>query len=226
MRDNILEFKNVSFAYPGSKTLFEDASIAFEKGRFYMIAGPSGCGKSTFLRLINLLEASTSGEIRFKGRSVTAYDPTALRQSILYIQQVPQVLDMSVRDNLMLPFTFNRNKDLPKPDDSTLKALMQRLLLTGVGLGDPADTLSIGQQQRICFIRGLLLSPEVVLLDEPTSALDADSCRIVQGMAEDLCRERGATVFMVSHRGTETCSLESASLTIENGKLMPIKETV
>lgn len=221
MRENIIEFKNVSFGYPGSKTLFEDASIAFKKGRFYVIAGPSGCGKSTFLRLANLLEASTSGEIRFKGRLVTAYDPTALRQSILYIQQVPQVVDGSVRDNLLLPFTFIRNKDIPRPDDSQLKALMQRLLLLDVGLDDSAKELSTGQQQRICFIRGLFLSPEVVLLDEPTSALDADSCRMVQEMAENLCRERGITILMVSHREMETCSLESVCLTVAHGKVIP-----
>ena len=219
MQNMILEFEKISFAYPGSKDLFKGVSIAFEKGRLYLIKGPSGCGKSTFLRLINRLEEPTMGAISFKGRSNSSYDPTALRQAILYIQQVPQVMDLSVRDNLLLPFTFSRNQDIRRPEDEQLQARMRQLLLDDVGLDDPAKTLSTGQQQRICFIRGLLLSPEVVLLDEPTSALDAGSCGIVQEMAGNLCQERGVTVLMVSHRAMEACTLDSLSVTIDQGRI-------
>lgn len=219
MQNMILEFENVSFAYPGSKNLFKEVSIAFEKGRLYLIKGPSGCGKSTFLRLINRLEEPTTGEIRFKDRSISSYDPTALRQAILYIQQVPQVMDLSVRDNLLLPFSFSRNQDIRRPDDDRLQAIMRQLLLDDVSLDGSAKTLSTGQQQRICFIRGLLLFPEVVLLDEPTSALDASSCGIVQEMAGNLCHEHGATVLMVSHRAMEACTLESLSVTIDRGRI-------
>jgi len=148
MHDTILEFKNVTFAYPGSKALFEDISVTFEKGRLYLIKGPSGCGKSTFLRLLNRLEELKTGEIRFKGRSVNTYDPTALRQAILYIQQVPQVMDLSVRDNLLLPFTFSCNQDIPRPNDEQLRALMRKVLLDDVSLDDPAKTLSTGQWKR------------------------------------------------------------------------------
>ena len=224
MSETIIEFKDVSFAYEGSEALLKGVSISFDMGRLYKIEGSSGCGKSTFLRLINRLENPFSGEIHFKGRSVVDYPPTALRQSILYIQQVPQVMDMSVRDNLLLPFTFNSNKHNLRPNDSRLTGLMQALLLNDVDLNDPAQTLSIGQQQRICFIRGLLLSPAVMLLDEPTSALDADSCRIVQEMAENLCRERGITVLMVSHRDTQTCSLEAVTITMAHGRLTPMED--
>ena len=223
MSDTIVEFKNVSFAYEASKPLFEGVSMGFERGRFYVIAGPSGSGKSTFLRLINRLEEPASGGIYFQNKPLSTFDPTVLRKSILYIQQVPQVAEMSVRDNLLLPFTFNCSRDMSKPDNSRLKALMQQLLLNDVDLNDAAKTLSIGQQQRVCFIRGLLLSPEVVLLDEPTSALDADSGRVVREMAESLCLERGTTVIMVSHREMDTCSLESVCLTVAHGKLKPVE---
>ena len=221
MQDNIIEFKNVSFSYEGSKALFEGVSIAFKRGRLYLIRGPSGSGKSTFLRLICRLEELSAGEIRFKGHSALQYDPTALRQSILYVQQVPQVADQSVRDNLLLPFSFQRNRDIPRPDDSRMQTLMERMLLTEVDLEDSAKTLSTGQQQRICLIRGLLLSPEVVLLDEPTSALDAESCQVVEEVAQELCRERGITVLMVSHRMTDTCLLDAVPMTIAKGKISP-----
>jgi len=220
MHDIVLEFKDVSFAYAASKPLFKGLSIAFEKARFYIIKGASGCGKSTFLRLINRLEEPFSGEIHFKGRPVAGYDPPLLRRSILYVQQVPQVVDLSVRDNLLLPLTFQGNKNIPRPDDQRMQSLMERMLLGDVGLDESAKTLSTGQQQRICLIRGLLLAPDVVLLDEPTSALDADSCLMVQEMAENLCREHGITVLMVSHRGMEMCSLDPVLMTIEKGKII------
>ena len=223
MPDIIIQFENVSFAYEHSTPLFKGVTMGFERGRFYLIAGPSGSGKSTFLRLINRLEEPASGEIRFKTHAVSNVDPTALRSSILYVQQVPQVIDTSVRDNLMLPFTFKGNRDLPRPDDRRLKTLMHQLLLEDVRLDDPAKTLSIGQQQRVCFIRALLLSPEVLLLDEPTSALDKDSSRIVQAIAHNLCREKGVTVLMVSHRDMETCSLESVCLRVGNGRVTPME---
>ena len=101
---------------------------------------------------------------------------------------------MSVRENLLLPFTFNINKKIPKPDDKRMVGLMQQLLLSNVALDDSAKTLSIGQQQRICFVRGLLLAPEVMLLDEPASALDSEGSRMVQEMTEKLSWERGITV--------------------------------
>ena len=219
MHDIILEFKDVSFAYTESKPLFKEMSISFEKARFYIIKGASGCGKSTFLRLINRLEEPFLGEIHFKGRPVTGYDPPLLRRSILYVQQVPQVVDLSVRDNLLLPFSFQGNKNIPRPDDQRMQSLMERMLLRDVNLDESAKTLSTGQQQRICLIRGLLLAPDVVLLDEPTSALDADSCLMVQEMAENLCREQGITVLMVSHRGPEMCSLDPVLMMIEKGKI-------
>jgi putative ABC transport system ATP-binding protein len=219
MRDIVLEFQDVSFAYAASKPLFKGLSIVFETSRFYIIKGASGCGKSTFLRLINRLEEPFSGEIRFKGRPVANYDPPLLRRSILYVQQVPQVLDLSVRDNLLLPFCFQGNRNIPRPDDQRMQSLMERMLLEDVNLDESAKILSTGQQQRICLIRGLLLAPDVVLLDEPTSALDADSCLIVQEMVENLCHEHGITVLMVSHRGMDVCTLEPVLMTIEKGKI-------
>lgn len=219
MPDSIIEFEDVSFAYEDSKPLFKGLSISFEKARFYIIKGASGCGKSTFLRLVNRLEEPFSGKIHFKGRPVSDYSPIVLRRSILYVQQVPQVMDLSVRDNLLLPFSFQGNKNIPRPDDQRMRGLMERMLLTDVNLDESAKTLSIGQQQRICLIRGLLLAPDVVLLDEPTSALDTDSCRMVQEMTENLCTDHGITVLMVSHRDTEMCSLDPVLMTIEMGKI-------
>ena len=77
---------------------------------------------------------------------------------------------------------------------------MDEFHLDNVNLEGNAANLSVGQLQRVCLIRGLLLSPDVILLDEPTSALDDESCRIVESSVERLCQESKKTVIMVSHR--------------------------
>ncbi len=176
----IIEFSNVSFSFSNRKPLFQNLSLQFISGKFYLITGPSGAGKSTFLRLINRLEDPADGHILFHGRRLTTYSPHVLRRSIQYIQQTPTVIENTVRQNLLLGFSFKNNRDLSRPDDKVLKIQLENFLLGDIGLDVNAQTLSVGQLQRICFIRGLLLEPQLLLLDEPTSALDEKSSRIVE----------------------------------------------
>jgi putative ABC transport system ATP-binding protein len=202
MNSNIpaIEFSKVTFHFSNTKHLFRDLSLKLATGCFYLMKGPSGSGKSTFLRLINRLEEPSSGHILFNGRNLESYSPSQLRRSLLYIQQVPTSVDVTVRQNLLLAFSFKNNRDLTPPDDETLMAHLDSFLLGDIPLDTSAATLSVGQLQRLCFIRGLLLDPRVLLLDEPASALDGKSSQIVEETAERLCAEAGLTVIMVSHR--------------------------
>ena len=197
---SIIDFYRVSFGFSHEAPIFTGLTLTLRKGGFYLVHGPSGAGKSTFLRLINRLEEPLSGEILFKGRPLSSYSPPLLRRSVLYVQQTPTVIDASVRENLLLPFSFKNNTHLEQPADERLKTLLSDFLLQGVGLGDNALTLSLGQLQRLCFIRGLLLSPDVLLLDEPTSALDRESGQVVEFMVERLNRESGLTVLTATHK--------------------------
>ena len=218
-KNSTVSFSHVTFSYPTKKILFKDLSYDFRRGSFYLIGGPSGIGKSTLLRLINRLEEPQSGDILFNNRSVYSYIAPVLRRSILYIQQTPTAIDGSVRDNLLLPFSFKSNREIEKPNDDILKRYLDTLLLAGVGLEDAGLNLSVGQLQRLCLIRGLLLSPEILLLDEPTSALDDESRNIVETMAERQCLELERTVIMVSHRKFEPHMVKPVSLTLAEGTL-------
>jgi len=196
-----------------------DLSYNFLPGRFYSIQGPSGAGKTTLLRLINRLEEPQSGSVLFKGRPLTSYHPPQLRRSLMFVQQAPTLVDGSVRENLLMPFRFRANQDQIKPDNGRLQEFLEKLLLRGLRLDDNALALSVGQQQRLCFIRGLLLSPEVLLLDEPTSALDEESREVVERLAERQCSEQKRTVIMVSHRSFRPRIIEPVRLNLVNGKL-------
>lgn len=193
-----LALEHVGFAYPGRDALFEDASLTIADGSFVLVRGPSGTGKSTLLRLLCRLEEAQSGRILLDGAPIDALDPADLRRRVAYVQQMPTLLPGTVRDNLLLPFSFKANSALIPPTSETLAAMLGGFLLHGVTPESRADTLSVGQAQRVCLLRSLLLDPGVVLMDEPTASLDADSAAVVLAKAAELSRQ-GRTVIMVSH---------------------------
>jgi putative ABC transport system ATP-binding protein len=217
----IIEFSNVSFSFSKQKPLFKNLSLKFTTGKFYLVTGPSGAGKSTLLRLINRLEDPTDGHIRFDGRRLSTYSPYELRRSIQYVQQTPTVIENTVRQNLMLGFSFRNNRDLPLPNESALQNQLDSFLLHDISLDANAQTLSVGQLQRMCFIRGLLLQPRVLLLDEPTSALDEKNSRIVEDTVERLCLDSGLTVLMISHRKFKPKQIDCCYIRIADGRVEP-----
>jgi putative ABC transport system ATP-binding protein len=200
----LLECRGVTFGYGAREPVLGGdggLDLAVAPGAFVLVEGPSGSGKSTLLRLFARLETPASGQVRFRGRPLDQWDPPELRRRVVLLQQTPALVDGSVRENLLLPFSFRANADRTPPGDEELAGRLHDFLLSGVGLEDDALALSVGQRQRLALIRALLLRPEALLMDEPTSALDPESAQVVEQRAEALNLERGLTVVMVSHRG-------------------------
>lgn len=194
----IIQLDGVSFAYPDGASLLERVTLSIEAREYLLIRGPSGTGKSTLLRLLCRLEDPTEGSLLFNGTPYAELAPSELRRNLAYVQQTPTLVEGTVRDNLLMPFTFTANEALAPPNDFTLSKYFSDYLLTGVSLDSEAKNLSVGQAQRVCLIRSLLLSPRVLLMDEPTSALDPDSAAVVLEMARKL-RNDGMTILMISH---------------------------
>lgn len=193
-----LSLDNVSFGYPNGATILDRASLTLENGAYALVRGPSGAGKSTLLRLLCLLEEPQAGTIYLDGTDITAMVPADLRRSVAYVQQMPTLLPGTVRENLLLPFTFKANGELKQPSDDELSSFLGKFLLENISLEDRADMLSVGQSQRVCLIRSLLLHPKIILMDEPTASLDADSANVVLEKAAQLAKG-GVTVIMISH---------------------------
>nr|WP_239060926.1 ATP-binding cassette domain-containing protein [Desulfovibrio sp. JC022] len=212
----VLEFKNVSFNWPGGKGL-RDVSFAVPAGQFVLISGPSGAGKSTLLRLAVRLEEVGQGEIFLSGEPVQSYFPPELRTRIGFVQQTPTVLPGTVRDNLLMPFTLDVRKGSSVPSDDDLAYWLERLALGDVALDSEASDLSVGQRQRLCLIRSVLPKPIAICFDEPTSALDRESRERVERVAEELAAE-GITVLMVNHTSYHP-SCPHMHLTVSEGKV-------
>jgi len=224
--DPAIQFQNVSFVYPGGKSILDQVSLDLATGRFYHLKGPSGSGKSSFLRLLIRLEEPSHGCIVFKRKLLPEFDPPHLRRAILYLPQTPVATDITVQAFLTLPFGFKANQDLTAPGDQQLQDRLMEFQLADIRLSNHVQTLSVGQLQRLCFIRGLLLSPEVLLLDEPTSALDQESADIIESRVQALCEKSKVTVVMVSHREMRTLAADYDVLELKHGKIKHLsKET-
>jgi putative ABC transport system ATP-binding protein len=198
----LIELRDVSFAYDGTGSgslLLECLNLLVEKGDFIIIRGASGSGKSTILRLICRLLTPKSGTILFRGESLIAYPPAELRAKVGYVAQIPVVVEGSVAENLLLPFGFATNRTKRKPAAEELESMLGRFYLGDVQLSQPAQTLSVGQKQRLAIMRTLLQGPELLLLDEPTSALDRESAAMLFSIIERLNAEGLKTVIMVTH---------------------------
>lgn len=196
MGNIILEFKQLYFQWANGLAL-NDINLKIPQSSYTLITGPSGSGKSTLLRLACRLEEPQKGEIFYNGESLRNIQPQYLRRKIALIQQTPTIIDGSLRDNLLLPYSFTVNKNSEKPSDEILKNKMKELFLN-VDLNKEASSLSVGQKQRLCIIRTLLLAPDILLMDEPTSALDPESKSIVENISEEL-NKNGMTIMTVSH---------------------------
>lgn len=194
----MIEVKNLCKSYD-DKQILKNINAKFYKGDVVAIIGPSGCGKSTFLRMLNLLEMPTSGDVLLNGKSILAkdvYRPTIRARVGMVFQQFNLFKNMTALKNVM--FAPVKLGLMTKAEGE--KRAME--LLQRVGLADRADhypaQLSGGQQQRVAIARATAMNPEVILFDEPTSALDPEMVGEVLKIMKDLANF-GMTMLVVTH---------------------------
>lgn len=196
----LLEIRKLSFVYEESAPLvFERLDLTVTEGEFILVKGPSGSGKSTLLRLICRLNRLSAGSILFQGNDITSIAPARLRSAISYVAQIPQMIDASIEENLLMPFSFAINADKSPPGKEKLREMLKQFYLNDVTLAHSAMKLSTGQKQRVAIMRALLQEPLLLLLDEPTSALDQESASMVFSIMERLNVEQHKTLITVTH---------------------------
>jgi putative ABC transport system ATP-binding protein len=197
MNNSVFELSGVSFSYPDRGAVLEDISISIGSGSLTLVQGESGAGKSTFLRLFNRFCEYDSGTILYKSRLLNDYPVEELRSSVIYLPQIPLMIDGTVEDNLRLPFSFAVNAGRRYEPSKALEWLKRFEL--SFDLSADARLLSVGEKQRIAFIRALLLEPDVMLLDEPVSALDEKNRSLIEKEIVYLVSDAGFTIVMASH---------------------------
>ncbi len=184
----ILEARGLEVRADGAPIL-RNVNFVVPRGSVVCVTGPSGVGKSTLLRCLNRLVElvpglRAQGEIRLEGASIHDVDADALRERIGMLFQQPVIFPGSIRDNVLFAARRLRKASKAEWDERVHAVLVEVGLWSEVGrrLAEPAHVLSVGQQQRLCLARVLLLEPEIVLMDEPTSALDPESQAVIEAL--------------------------------------------
>ncbi len=216
VHQQLLVVKELSHKTPDNRLVLDKLSLTVQRGQFLVITGPSGGGKSTFMRLLVRLEEIQSGAITFRGKDLNILSPPELRTKMVMLQQTPTLCQGTVRENLLLSFGFQANRSLVPPSSDQLREHLDRVLLHDVDLKASAAALSVGQRQRLCMVRSLLMKPEILLLDEPVSALDPVSRKVVEKVTEELNRG-GLTIIMISHAHFVPQQVAIRRLALDNG---------
>ncbi len=204
MRDLMLVINHVSKIYRvGGQdfTALHDISLEIEEGAFMSFVGPSGSGKTTIVNLIGGLDQPTSGEILFKGRSLSQMDRNALatyrRENIGFIFQSYNLLPVyTVYENVLFPLLLNDMKESDVREK--VRSLIDQVGLTPEINKKPAE-LSGGQCQRVAIARALIKNPALVLADEPTANLDAENSYHILELMLKLNREFRAAFIFCTH---------------------------
>lgn len=218
MSDGFVKLENVTKIYRmGEVEIHAVDGIDFEvqKGEFVVIVGPSGAGKTTVLNILGGMDSASTGKVIVDGHDIAKYSQKKLtsyrRDDIGFVFQFYNLVpNLTALENVELAMQICKN-----PLDA-------RLVLQEVGLGErmgnfPAQ-LSGGEQQRVSIARALAKNPKLLLCDEPTGALDYQTGKAILKLLQDMCREKGMTVIVITHNSA-IASMADRVIKIKNGRV-------
>ncbi len=200
----LIEIRDLSKSYLRGKQsvpVLQGVNLDVATGDFFALMGPSGSGKSTLLNLIGGLDAPSAGSIVIGGQRIDRLGAAALARwraaNVGFVFQFYNLLPMlSAQKNVELPLLLTK---LSASERRKRAAIALQL----VGLADRAShkpsELSGGQQQRVAIARAIVTDPELLVCDEPTGDLDRASAEDVLSLLQQLNREHGKTIVMVTH---------------------------
>ena len=198
-------------------------NMTISKGEFAVVVGPSGAGKTTVLNILGGMDTVSSGSVWVDGANIAKYNQKKLtkyrRDDIGFVFQFYNLIpNLTALENVELALQICKN-----PLDA-------RTVLEEVGLGErlmnfPAQ-LSGGEQQRVSIARALAKNPKLLLCDEPTGALDYQTGKAILKLLQDLCRDKGMTVIVITHNSA-IAPMADRVIKIKNGQVskMTVNET-
>jgi energy-coupling factor transporter ATP-binding protein EcfA2 len=220
----IIELKDVSFTYRGSKTsAIKNISLAIEPGEFVGVIGPTGAGKSTLCWVMvgvcpQILMGKLAGEIKVKGL-VPAKSPVAqIAQIVGLVQQdaEAQLLMTDIEKEIVFPL---ENLCLSREEiERRLNYVLDLVNLRAERARHPFY-LSGGQKQRVAVAASLAMEPEVLILDEATSELDPLGAEEVHNLAGSL-KAQGKTIIMVEHNIDELARHADRIIVMDHGGIV------
>jgi len=204
-----------------------DVTTAIPTGEIVIVTGPSGSGKTTLLTLVGALRSAQEGSLKVLGRELAGARKAALedvRRRIGFIFQQHNLLGaLTARENVELGLRVTGRF---APAELRRRA---EAMLEAVGLDQHRDKrseqLSGGQRQRVAIARALIGEPSIVLADEPTASLDKASGREVVDRIQELARQKGTTILLVTH-DNRILDIADRIVHLEDGRLSTFTDAV
>lgn len=218
MQEDFVKLKDVTKVYQMGEVAIravDGINLSISKGEFAVIVGPSGAGKTTVLNILGGMDTASSGDVWVDGYNIAKFNQKKLtgyrRNDIGFVFQFYNLIpNLTALENVELALEICKN-----PLDA-------RSVLEEVGLGDrlknfPAQ-LSGGEQQRVSIARALAKNPKLLLCDEPTGALDYQTGKAILKLLQDMCRNRGMTVIVITHNSA-IAPMADRIIKIKNGRV-------
>lgn len=220
----LIETKNLTKTYQLGEIsvhALRDVTFTVERGSFLAIMGASGSGKSTLMNLLGCLDRPTFGRYWLDGVPVEGLDRDQLaeirNEKIGFVFQNFNLLPrMSAMENVELPLLYASANT--RNAEGRARHVLELVGLGGREYNLPTQ-LSGGQQQRIAIARALINEPEILLADEPTGQLDSHTSSEIMGIFQELNRNHGITVIVVTH-APEVAKFASRIITFRDGRIV------
>ena len=220
--DTFVKLENITKIYHMGEVeirAVDGIDFSIQKGEFVVIVGPSGAGKTTVLNILGGMDTASGGRITVDGQDITKYSERQLtgyrRDDIGFVFQFYNLIpNLTALENVEMALQICRN-----PLDA-------RAVLKEVGLEERMDNfpaqLSGGEQQRVSIARALAKNPKLLLCDEPTGALDYNTGKAILKLLQEMCREKGMTVIVITHNSA-LAPMADRLIKIKNGKVSSMK---
>ncbi|MCX6786002.1 MAG: ABC transporter ATP-binding protein [Candidatus Komeilibacteria bacterium] len=221
----MIEVKNITKTYASAAVAtqaLKGVSFKIKDGEFVAIMGPSGSGKSTLMHILGALDIPSSGSYLLDGKDVSTLTDDELadirKDKIGFVFQAFNLLPRAtVLRNVMLPLIYAGIEPVEREKRA-------RAALLAAGLDEEhfhhlSNQLSGGQIQRVAIARALVNNPSLILADEPTGNLDSKTGEIVLGTFQQLNREKGRTIILITHE-TDVAQHAARIIVIKDGLII------
>lgn len=215
---SVLKFENVSKKY-GNHTVLTNINCVIDR-EGAVILGPSGAGKSTFLRCINMLDATSLGNIYYHNTKITNKNIFTIRKKIAMVfQQFYLFHNMTTFENLTYaPLLLNLHTNEEKKSIKERARMLLKKFNLETKENSLPNGLSGGQKQRVAICRALMMNPEVIMFDEPTSALDVESVKDLIAIIHEI--EKTTTVIAVTHHVEFAKAIAKRIIFMDHGSIL------
>lgn len=212
----LLELKNTAVHY-GKVEATRDISIKVQEGQIVTLIGANGAGKSTTLRMISGLVRPSSGDVLYKGNSITKLAPEEITGiGIAHIPEGRRVFpEMTVKENLEMGAYLRNNA---KEYKDTLDMVFSHFPRLKERVNQAAGTMSGGEQQMLAMGRGLMSKPNLILMDEPSLGLSPIMCQEIARIIREI-HDQGNTIILVEQNARLALALADYGYVLETGNV-------